>query len=281
MTKALFLRYKHHENEGTARLHQHPFFRHFRTLSEDQLKNYLLQRMFSSREFAGWYNEAVSRRLHDAGAREVIRTILRDEIPRDAPTHLEDLVADLQQIGIPMERIRSIGPSSATRKTMERLFGLLNSNSDLATLVSLRMAGELMVSAEYGYVVAALEQRFGLRPEQSRFYYPHYRHDSEGGDHPDAFTAVLEQLIQTPADLEMALRAVDAAVEARLSFFDQFVGGGIRRRSGSIAFAAAVAVLRFSPIHASSQPHATIFFGVHSLRNAMPGWFNATGKPET
>ena len=100
---------------------------------------------------------------------------------------------------------------------------------DVGAMVALRMAGEVLVAEEYRHVVPELERRFGLTPEKSRFYAPHFYHDRKEGpedvdmfSHTGSFESVLARMIHDEGKLEIALASAQRAYEVRTSFYDQF-----------------------------------------------------------
>ncbi len=225
MTKQLFKRYATSELAAVQRFHLHPFFTQFNTLSEEALRTYLLQRTTLSKEFLTWYNLAMVK-LKDRQAKDVIRGIVQVEVGVKENgllgfTHFEDLVADLGKINITPNEIIEINATPTTTNMLARLFGLIvNATSDLEIMVALRIAGEILVSEEYGYVI----RKFHFGAKDSRFFHPHYLHDGiETGDHPGAFVQVITRLLSDSEQLALAVSTVDRATDARLSFFDQFV----------------------------------------------------------
>ncbi len=87
-------------------------------------------------------------------------------------------------------------------------------------LVSLVIAGEILVSEEYGYIV----RHFGFTEANSRFYYFHYEHDKSGsGSHWERFNSLISSSIVDEASLEVAIAAIKTAVNVRLSFFLQYL----------------------------------------------------------
>lgn len=246
-----FVRRYHAYEDGLIRsFHEHPFFQNFLFLSEDAFIDFLLQLGHLSAEFVRWYERAKQGFTSEA-AQEVVRQILRDEIPPNAPTHQDDRIVDLARMGVLRRQALNTRRTSLTRATLRRMYALVaypQEHYDLRVLITLRVFGEILVSATYGYVVDAMKSRFGLRPEQSRFYAPHFFHDhKEGaevadeaadGDHVCAFDAMLAELIVDEATLAIAREAAQQAYKARLHFHDQFL-----RRHGVFSSLRAALVL--------------------------------------
>lgn len=209
----------------------HPFFRLMPHLSDEQFVAYLLERGHLSFEFVRW-NEWAKLGMESEEAREIVRVILRDEIPSRGPTHQDDRVYDLQLIGVPKEKILNHRPSWWTRWTIKRLYAALRypqTHYDLRAIVFLRMAGEIMVGETYRYVWAELQQRFHLKPEQSRFYYPHFDHDrkrlpgQEGEGHTEVSSRFLEDAITTPETFHVAYETAEKAFRVVWQFHNQFL----------------------------------------------------------
>ena len=224
MTKLRFNTYNEHQGAAAQRMQDHRFFKYFGRHPMELVNRYLLQRMFSSREFVALLNDALTR-LKDDKHKDVVRCILRDEIPADKPTHFENLIRDLTspQIGITETQIHvaRMGPhTEAAIAEMHRILkvDLDNPNHDLVILALLHTAGERLVSVEYGHIVG----RFSLDGANSVFYHPHFRQDAAEGDHSTLFDVAIQGLLTRDEALETAKAAIDKATEVRLSFFSQF-----------------------------------------------------------
>ena len=241
-----------HEAGLVAAFHQHPFFRLFSEQSDTDIRRYLTERYVVSENFVRWYDRAING-LTDPEARSLLRKITLDETPQNAPSHREDLISDLQYIGVPIEKILSRRASKSTLKVINRLNELVayssDSDYDLRVMAALRMAGEILVAEEYRHVVPELEKRFGLTPERSRFYFPHFQHDQVGGSsggidsHTDSFHPILERLITNEEKLGVAIDASDRAYKVRISLFDQFAQGDTRKQIAKVILAIAASVL--------------------------------------
>jgi pyrroloquinoline quinone (PQQ) biosynthesis protein C len=219
------------EDKLVQQFHRHPFFQRFGRMSTDELHAYLIQKWFLSENFVAWYDRVING-LQDAEAREVLRHIIFDETPQDAPSHREDLLTDLVYIGVQRSCVLTAKPTRETLRTKQRLHDIISYREhdyDLQAMVTLRMAGEVLVAEEYRHVVPELETRFGLTPERSRFYAPHFYHDRKEGpqdtamfSHTGSFESVLARMITDTQKLDVALRSAQKAYDARVSFYDQF-----------------------------------------------------------
>lgn len=230
MSAELFQRYSKFEDGLRDKFHAHSFFRSFHKLTPEQFFQYLLQIGLISEHFVKWY-ETAKLGMTEA-ASEVVRHILRDEIPQSNPTHQDNRLADLNLMGVSMEQVRNVKPTAATERTVKRLYELVRypqKDYDLRVLVTLRVAGEVLVAEQYSHVVRFMRVRFGIKGSESRFYFPHWRHDLKGAElggepgHTDAFDKLLEEMLTDERKLEVTKDAAERAFEARLGIHDQFL----------------------------------------------------------
>lgn len=226
--KTAYQCYIEFEDELLARYAAHPTVAGFDRLSNDAVVAYLLQLGHLSSVFVMWYEQA-KLGLQRQGAKEIVRRILRDEIPQDAPTHQDNRVSDLVRFGIPLARVLSARPTRHTKLAITELFKLTRypqPDHELRTMVVLRVGGELLVAEQYRPIVASMSERFGVDPEESLFYTPHFRHDQKNAvgfiGHSDAFDALLESVVMDEYTLDVALKAAGDAWSARYHFLDQF-----------------------------------------------------------
>ena len=224
----LFGSFSGFEDQLIRKFHKHPFFKNFGDLTDRELKKYLLQKWFLSFNFVPWYDKAILS-LNNQTAKLVLKKIVQDESPPNAPSHREDLIEDLEFIGIKKAEILTAKPTDTTLNTLGGLFSLAafskDDYNDLRIMVSLRLAGEVLVGEEYRHLVPELEKRIGLKPTKSVFYAPHFYHDrkdAKSGHHTHSFTSVLEGLIRDGKSLGKAKSAAEKAFRVRLGFFDQF-----------------------------------------------------------
>jgi len=256
----LLQRYDEYENGLVREFHGHPFFLALGDVSNDTFERYLLQRSFLSLEFVKW-EEIAKLGLTSEQGQQVVRRIIREEVPPNRPTHKDDLLYDLNLVGISTEQFRSTQPTAATAETTRGLYDLVRypqGHYDLRVLVVLRVAGEIFVAETYRYVVQELERRYGITSRQSKFYWPHFEHDQKGGQgdygvgHADSFDAVLGELIVDEATLAVAQEAAREGMELVYDFHSQFVpvyrAKRMIQRLATLAAAACLAVSISFPI---------------------------------
>ncbi|MBI4895373.1 MAG: iron-containing redox enzyme family protein [Candidatus Aenigmarchaeota archaeon] len=254
MSQELFQQFSQYEDELIRRFRQHTFFKKFSGMTDEQLKSYLTKRWFLSENFVRWYDKAING-LSNEDAKNVLRGIILDETPSDKPSHREDLLADLNFIGVKRENVLSSKPSKETIDTVDRLYNLAGYTEDpyhdLRVMCALRMAGEILVAEEYRYVVPELERRFGLTDEKSRFFAPHFYHDRKDkqqekeGSHTDSFVNLLEKMISDEQALYVSMDAAKRGYEARARFYDQFTVGYkfLRTARNALVTAASIAAV--------------------------------------
>ena len=301
----LIEQFSEHEDGLIRRFHIHPFFQHFKDMSDKALRDYLVQKWFLSRDFVQWYDRAILT-MNDPEVKDVLRNIIFDETPLDKPSHREDLLTDLAYIGVPRSRVLTARPSFATRRAKRRLDKLVdytqNQDRDLAVMAALRVAGEVLVAEEYRHVVPELERRFGLTTEKSVFYAPHFYHDrkdskcvdasgvgQQAGTHTNSFVAVLDKMMLDEDKLTVAIERADEAYAARMSFFDQFTTGyRAKRASAAAAIAASLGFVAYLGTRESERENYAEF--LTSLKPSerafyldadrrMLGQFERTGDP--
>lgn len=220
-------RYSAQGDDLIEQFRAHPRLTSIQDWTDEAFIALLLQLGHLSTTFVSWY-EQTKLGLRDERAKELIRKILRDEIPRNAPTHQDDRMADLERINVSRKRILSTPATRTTQQTirwLKRLTSYRADDSDLRLLVTLRIAGEVLVGETYRFIVPELERRFGLGYEQSRFYVPHFVHDrkdTQTGGHTQAFDVVLTEWIMNEHKLALATKAADAAFKVRYAFYNQF-----------------------------------------------------------
>lgn len=221
-----FDRYSHFEDERIEDFRRHPLWKKFATMDNLHFQTLLLQLGHLSENFVPWCERAKLGLESEVG-KDILRKILRDEIPGNAPTHQDDRLADLGQIGLSKAIILQNKPTPKTKQALRRLWSLIKypqPDYDLCTLLAVRIAGEILVAETYRYLMPELTSRFGLKVVDSRFYYPHLRADKKGeGDHAQAFDGLLGLLIFDENTLEAAEEAATRAFAARRGFYDQFL----------------------------------------------------------
>jgi hypothetical protein len=245
--KSVLRRIDNHEDGLLAHFVVHPVLASLGALSREAILALLLQRRFLSLAFSPFYDLAIDG-LSDEASRACLREVLREEYTHGAqPTHREDLVSDLLTLGATRDQILSTTASPTTVSTIARLLLSLRKVEDEAlyqikVLTILRLAGEVLVAAEYEQLWPHLE-RLGLsapplgKTGPSVFYYPHMCHDGrkhrfasewdqfDPVTHSDQLTRHLKnRLIHGPPEgVECFLEAAEVAVEIKRSFYDQFL----------------------------------------------------------
>ena len=232
MSSSLFQLYSRFEDSIIDQFNRQPFYQQgiCTRLSADQVRYYLLQIGFIAQNFVKWYETAKLGMTDDEG-KEVVRTILRSEIPRKGPTHQDDRFADLVLAGIDPEEILAAQPTQHTEDVVSNLFAIVLNHPprhfDLHALIILRVAGEILVAEQYKHIVAHWNITLGLDLGQSRFFVPHMLHDQKnrGGSrgHAGVFDKVLSRLICNTETLEIAQEAAILAERTRSSIHNQFV----------------------------------------------------------
>ena len=215
---------------------RHPVLATLKDRNNTELEDILKQRRFlSTVAFTPFYDLAIDG-LTDAEAKETARWVLREEYPTGKPSHREDLLADLMELGLTKEAILTAPRTPQTEEAIKGLWDLVSytpektpEEYDTKAVVALRLAGEVLVSVEYGFILPELERRYGLKAKDSRFYWPHFMEDkkmkpigTEGKSHADRFSVILARLVNTQEKLSLAEHSMDAALKARSSFYKQF-----------------------------------------------------------
>jgi hypothetical protein len=220
---------------------------HFERLGREQVLDILLQRRFVSLVITPLYELAIDA-FEDPALKRCLREILREEYPdRGQPTHREDLMEDLRALGASWERVVSSGVTPVTARCIKHLLSALRKREErslyeVRVLSFVRFAGELLVAVEYGRMWPGL-CRLGLCGRKdvggvrSKFYEPHMSHDerkvrfSDPRDyckypsHSDRLTDMLKvRLLNGGAEaFKVCLEGMQAAVEAKRGFYDQFL----------------------------------------------------------
>ncbi|MEO3766458.1 hypothetical protein [Streptomyces sp. B8F3] len=241
------------EDALIERFRDHPVLAHATLLPDDDFAAILLQRRFVSLAFTPAYDLAIDL-LQDEAGRRIARVILREEYPDGsghAPSHREDMVADLLRLGVSRRVLVGTGPTAATKKIIGDTFELIadagrHEDSDLRLLTLLRFWGEVLVSVEYGRLWPRMEPLLTHEGEnRSRFYHPHHVHDAKthplsavsllSGSHADRLAARLGELLSRETSTEVFRAVEERALQLKLGFYDQFrpaverVGAGLTR----------------------------------------------------
>jgi hypothetical protein len=235
-----------HEDRLVAHFVGHRVFGGMTKMTRAEILAILLQRRFLSLGFTPFYEMAMDG-LIDRASQACAREILREEYGTgDRPTHRQDLMQDLLALGATRDEILGSFASEPTLQALARMFALLRKSEgeplyQIKVLTALRLAGEVLVAAEYDRYWPHL-RRLGLRAGnerggvQSVFYYPHLCHDERRqrfGGEPDEFAARThsDQLAHClrsclvagpPEGIGYSISAATAAADIKRSFYDQF-----------------------------------------------------------
>jgi hypothetical protein len=208
----------------------------------EDLSSLLLQRRFVSHAITNLYDYAIDSDINDE-CKNTLRAILREEYP-GYPTplsHREELIKDLNMIGIPLITILKSRPSPATKASIEAMINqILDYSSNLCpvkVIAFTRFVGEVLVAEEYKVLWLSISERLkesGFFPEEdSRFYGPHIKYDSryrftdsiaEVANHSSHLGIDLMSYIASENDIALFKEAEDAALNIKISFYDQFLG---------------------------------------------------------
>ena len=218
-----------------ARLTGHDVFAEIEERSREALLEILLQRRFLSLAFPVVYDVGIDG-LGDAGARTVVREILREEYPDPSgatPSHREDLVADLLALGASRSQVLRSRPTATTAGVVQDTLALMLDAAaepdDVGVLTMLRFWGEVVVSVEYGELWRRMEREFTAGG--SRFYHPHHHHDGReplatadesSATHSGRLGACLARLLADDGAYERFARTEQQVLAGRLRFYDQF-----------------------------------------------------------
>lgn len=234
----------HYENALIRRFQQHPCLHNLAGLSQAKFFDLLLQRRFLSLAFTPVYDMAIDGLTHPK-AKQSARRILREEYPGERgtmPSHREDLVSDLLQIGVSHHQIMNTVPNNATFQVLQRSFAFFAGDPDtpyyqIKLMTLLRFWGEVLIAAEYQMLWPRLEM-MGLQKSGacvSRFYYPHIVHDAKHKPltqysavsaitHSDLLAASLQTLLDQEEAIAYCAEVEMEIVTIKSSFYDQFVG---------------------------------------------------------
>lgn len=175
------------EDELIKSFGEQAFFQKLNQLSWAEINHVLLQRRFISHIFTPIYDLIIDG-LSDAEAKKIVRVLIREEYPDsqgNMPSHREDLIYDLENLGIEKTEILASRPSPQTTQfitdSLEFVYKLSNEKNEslrnLGLLLMVRFWGEILISVEYKLLWSRLSER--LNKKNSRFYYQHYIHDQK------------------------------------------------------------------------------------------------------
>lgn len=231
-----------YENVLIQRFQQHPCLHNLASLSQASFVGLLLQRRFLSLAFTPVYDMAIDGLTYPKG-KQIARRILREEYPGERgtePSHRENLVSDLLQIGLTHHQIMNAVPSDATLTTLQRTFAFFAGDPDtphyqVKLMTLLRFWGEVLIAAEYQMLWPRLEsmglQESGEHP--SLFYYPHLVHDAKhkaltrssvnATTHSDQLASSLQSLLDKEDVIAYCAEIETEIVAIKSGFYDQFV----------------------------------------------------------
>ena len=202
------------------------------SLTNDEFKELLVQRAFLSTRAFTPFCDLASAGLHDEEAKDVVRWLIREEYPANAPSHREDLVTDCVAMGIDKQRLLGVNPTNETDRAIKGLYELVKFEEphyDIKAVVAVRLAGEALIAEEYGMLLPEMERRYGLSRENSVFYQPHFFHDQKkikigqkGASHSDRFSGILIRLVDNDEKLGTALEAFENSYKVKAGFYNQF-----------------------------------------------------------
>ena len=221
---------------------QHPCFQQIQSLPREQFHLLLLQRRFLSLAFTPVYDMVIDG-IKESKARQSARRILREEYPDrrgNVPSHREDLVSDLLNLGIHYNQIINCTPSAQTLGVLQKTFALLAGNIvddlyQIKLLTILRFWGEVLVSAEYTMLWERIHT-MGLTTsgeKRSLFYHLHMVHDAKkkslihlsliGSTHSDLLAVSLKTLLQDESSLSYCAKIEDEILAIKNEFYNQFI----------------------------------------------------------
>lgn len=223
------------ELELIARFRTHPFFSRAQELNDASFLLVLIQRRFLSLAFIPVFQLALGC-MTDRTALAVVRKIVREEYPRDSPSHAENLVAELIVLGATRTQIVVSQPTQKTIQVIRRSLRLLQRSlpepaMQIRALAVIRFWGEVLVAEEYDCLTCRMAA-MGLNSENSQFYWPHFQHDkrlasfahgSNSKTHSDMLTVILRRLMDTPEKLRLCAEANSETFHVKRRFYDQFL----------------------------------------------------------
>jgi hypothetical protein len=207
----------------------------------------LLQRYWISQEFTHIYDAGQDRLTSRAyEVRPTIRRIIREEYPNDrgawkTPSHREDLVTDLLNLGVTWEMFIASRRSKVTASILSSAKNIIynsaqRNHSDIRLLVFLRYWGEILTAVEYEELYPKIVELLGVKP--SVFYDYHKAHDAKKFSlselinsthaltHADKLGKQLVGLLATDSNQVSAIAAVikvtESAIENKMAFYSQF-----------------------------------------------------------
>jgi hypothetical protein len=216
----------------------------------------LLQRYWLSLSFTPVYDAVLNFLTIEAdSAKPILREIIQEEYPLgvNTPSHREDLMTDLVQMGIKHSEIKKAKPTKETvtaiREAFESIITFSHNEkfSDIMLLEFLRYWGEVLTALEYELLWPRIKEL--LHGKKSVFYEYHIKHDrdtdeldaiakthKEGFTHADILGRTLVKTIDTQhkkyhatqdknAAINSAIQAIKCSTKNKVNFYHQFIQG--------------------------------------------------------
>lgn len=216
--------------------------------SKREFHKILNERKRLSWEFEKIYNTLVII-VDDAAAKEKIREIISYEFPIGVPSHREELIEELVQIGVKRQRAVDMRCSSTTLAAIHKVNKVTEGmcrqkNRQIRALTFLRSWGEISTSLEYkiywDLFLSKHLKKYGDDHDhrdvpESRFYWFHFEHDKavskisdmhedHCGTHThadDLGAAIAHTDISSVSENELK-NMIGLSIEIKLEFYKQF-----------------------------------------------------------
>jgi hypothetical protein len=214
----------------------------------------LLQRYWLSLSFTPIYDMALNFLTVEANcAKPILREIIQEEYPQGMPSHREDVITDLVQMGVKHLEIKKTVPTKETMTAIREAFESIitfshNENfSDIMLLAFLRYWSEVLTALEYELLWSRIDKL--LNGKKSVFYSAHIAHDKESYEldtitrtHEEGFThadklgrglaeviTITQRKYQATEDknatINSAIQAIKYGTENKVNFYHQFIQG--------------------------------------------------------
>lgn len=223
------------EEDLLDRFRRHPIWHLLREAPDNAVRKLMLQDRFQSLAFTPLCDQVLDG-LCDPEARDVVRWLIQEEYPQRGATHRENLLLDLEAIGISPATVLETQPALATVTLLSRLFTLLAQpmppdRREVQSLSLLRTWGEVLTAEEFALLIPRLG-RLGLHQNQSRFFVPHAEHDRKRqplhhspapGSHADSLARVLVRACQTAEHVSAAAKVLVDVCRWKSEFYDGMI----------------------------------------------------------
>jgi len=213
------------------------FIKSIESMSEKDLREFLVQKRFHSHYFTLIYDHAIDCLVEGGMLKSIARDILREEYPSNEASHREHLVNDLLIVGFEHKDIVRSSETKATRDTYLQVRELLSfasgSTLELEVATILRLWAEVLVSIEYLRIAERLSD-WGLTKANSMFYWPHYYHDKKkypihkaesvprNESHSDLLASAIAKRIDCESDAQCVLETSRKVLDIKYRFYEQF-----------------------------------------------------------